>query len=160
MCLLAEPALGTEAERFVRGARLRAGAEQYVSGDDRPMLGEPVDELGGACGLKRLDPAGELIAGAERMRHLDAAVSQRLRGTGRRPDVAGFELTARAPVPVDGHEHVRRRAELDGRVDRIDEDEAVARFHRERADVLFPVIVPRRPTVQPGCDLLHRVIFP
>ena len=44
----------------------------------------------------------ELVSGAERMSHLDAAVSQRLRRTGRRPDVADSELTGRAPVPVDG----------------------------------------------------------
>ena len=42
---LAEPALGAEAERVVRGARLRAGAEQDVADDERAVLRQPVDDL-------------------------------------------------------------------------------------------------------------------
>jgi hypothetical protein len=52
------------------------------------------------------------------------------------------------------------RAQLRGRVDRVDQDEAVARLDGERADLLLPVVVPCRPAVQSLCDLLHRTIFP
>lgn len=158
--LLAEPPLGTEPERVPGGTRLGARPEDHVSHDDRAVLGEPVDDLRRACCLERDDPAGQLVAGAERMSDLDAAVTQGLRRAGRRPDLARSELTARAPVPVNGDEHVIRLADLARRIDRVDQDQAVRRFHSECADVLFPVVMPRRPTVNARCDLLHQVIFP
>ena len=63
-------------------------------------------------------------------------------------------------MPVDGDEHVVGLRNLAWRIDRVDQHEAVARLHGERADVLLPVLVPRRPAAQPWCDLEHPAIFP
>jgi hypothetical protein len=48
-----QPALGTEPQRIVRGARLGTCSEQDVADDDRLLPGEPVDDLVLAGGLKR-----------------------------------------------------------------------------------------------------------
>ena len=58
-------------------------------------------------------------------------------------------------MPVDGDEHVRGPAELRRRLERVDQDEAVRRVDRDRADLLLPVVVPGRPAAQAGSDLLH-----
>ena len=63
-------------------------------------------------------------------------------------------------MPVDGDENVVGRRKLSRRIDRVDEDEAVARLDGERADVLLPVLMPRSPAAQPRCDLEHPDIFP
>src|SRR5262245_47351966 len=42
------------------------------------------------------------------------------------------------------------------RIDRVDEDEAVAGIDCERADLVLPLVVPRCPTPQAGRELIHR----
>jgi hypothetical protein len=70
------------------------------------------------------------------------------------------ELTRIASVPVDGDEHVIGSRNFLRRLDRVDEHQALVRLQGERADVFFPVVVPRCPTAQSGRDLNHHAIFP
>jgi hypothetical protein len=57
-------------------------------------------------------------------------------------------------VPEHREQDVLRGSELARRVERIDQDEAVARLERKRADVLLPLLVPRRPAAESRCELL------
>jgi len=62
-------------------------------------------------------------------------------------DVGGVAVdTADGLVLIDPPEPTRR-------VERIDQDETVSGVHRDAADVLLPVLVPRRPAAQPRRDL-------
>ena len=65
------------------------------------------------------------------------------------------ELGTPAHVLVTVYWHARRLAELGGRLERIDQDQAVLRVDRERADVLLPVVVPGGPAAESARDLLH-----
>jgi hypothetical protein len=46
------------------------------------------------------------------------------------------------------------RAQLGGRIERIDQDEALGRLERQRRDVLFPLVMPRRPAAEPWRKLV------
>ena len=143
---------GTEAERVVRGARLRARTEQDVADDDGAVLGQPVHGLGRASGLE----TGRSPRAAPRRRvlRLDAAVPERPLRTGRRPD-ASLQPGCRPGVVVERQEHVLRAREVGGRIERVDQHEAVGRVDRDRADVLLPVVVPGGPAAEAGGDFLH-----
>jgi hypothetical protein len=106
VCCLAQPTFRAQAQGLVGRAWLRTGAEQDVADDERLLLGQPKDDLGGARRPKGLDSAGEVVAAAERVSNADAAVAQRLGRSCRRPDVLRVDVLRRPPVPVDGDEHV------------------------------------------------------
>src|SRR5438105_1839433 len=85
----------------------------------------------------------------ERIGDDDAAVLQLADAAGRRPDVLGPELARGAGVPEHREQHVRGRAHLRRRIERVDEHEPVGRVHRDRPDLLAPFRVPGRPAPEP-----------
>src|SRR5206468_8777524 len=81
--------------------------------------------------------------------------AKRLRRTGRSPDLFRADALSRPSVPVDGDEHVSRSLHVRRRVERVDQHETVARLERERAHLVLPFLVPRRPAAYTWRDLLY-----
>jgi hypothetical protein len=150
-----EPTFRTEAQWCGRGVWLCAGPQQNVPDCEGALVRQPVDDLCGTRRLERLDAARQRVACAEWVCDVHAAVPEGLSGPGRRPHVPGAQLFGRTAVPVHGHEHVVGISEVGRRIDRVDQNQAVRCPDGDRADVLFPVLVPRGPAIQPWSKFLQ-----
>ena len=137
------------------GVRLRAGSEENVAHCESPLPGQPEDELAVARGLVRPDAAWQLGICADGVGDRNAEVRERLDRSPRGPDATGTQSRRRPVVPEDGQQHVRRSAQLRRRLVRVDQHEAVVGLERERADVLLPLCMPRRPAAQASAELLQ-----
>lgn len=145
--------------------------ENDIARDERTVLGNPVDDLAPA-GEERLDAAGERVTRLEDVGDLARPTSN----GGLRPHVSpepgavALDHLAGTPgVPVDRDEHVNRAAatlnvavehrpeglRFPGWDERVDQAEGVGRLVEDAADVLPPLLVPGRPTPEPGRDLAH-----
>ena len=174
-----EPRVGADAD--AAGTR----AEQDVSGDERPVRGDPEELLRAVHGRLHLDPAREPVAAAERLVDFDA-LPRLLCPARRRPDarswVASADHRRAADVPEERQQDLGRPMVGDvvverppepllvlvlGRHERVDQDERVLLDEREGRDLglpplgapllLGPLRVRRRPAPEPRPQLLDLI---
>ena len=156
---LGQPASGAEPHATV------VGAEQHVPGHDRAVRRDPVDDLGAARRRDRLDAARQRIARPEGLRRrrpprhgrLPARRREHARAVPRGDDVRASR------VPEDRHENGHglpdaRHEGVEGVVrgqERVDQHEVVGTLVGDRADVLLPLRMVRRPVPEPRPQLVQ-----
>ena len=146
--------------------RTPPGAPSRTSPATRPVLREPVDHLVRPGGGNRPHPAGQDVARTEWLRgRRTTAYGGLPRGGREHPGaVTAGQHVRVARVPEHGHEHDNRLADLTDqhvervvrRQQRVDQHELVQALVRDRADVLLPLGMERRPPPESRSQLTER----